>query len=95
MKAAAFAVFHILARGGGQLLGKRKIVALGQRLVERAGVHPDADGDACLPGGVEHGIGFRQAADVAGIDAQLRRAAARRLDGDGRIEVHVGHDGQR
>ena len=95
VKAPAFAVFHVLSRGGGQLLGKRKVVALGKRLVERAGVHADADRDARLPGGIEHGVGFRQAADVAWIDAQLRRAAARSLDGDGCIEVHVGHDGQR
>ena len=44
---------------------------------------------------VQHGIGFGQAPDVAGIDAQLRRAAFGGLDGDVRIEVDVGDHRQR
>ena len=92
VEAATLAVAHVVDGRACQLLRLREIVACGQLVVERARVHPDADGDARL---AQHGIGFGQAPDVAGIDAQLRRAAFGGLDGDVRIEVDVGDHRQR
>ena len=95
VEAATLAVAHVVDGRACQLLRLREIVACSQLVVERARVHPDADGDARLARRVQHGIGFGQAPDVAGIDAQLRRAAFGGLDGDVRIEVDVGDHRQR
>ena len=95
MEAAALAVTHVVGGRARQLLRLRKVVACGQLVVERARVHPDADGNARLARRVQHGIGFGQPPDVAGVDAQLRRAALGGFHGDSRIEVDVGDHRQR
>ena len=94
MEPAALAVFHVACDGSGELLRKREVAPRGEVLVKRARVHADTDGNACLTCGVEHGVGLCEAADVAGVDAQLGRPAARRLHGNLRVEVDVGHHGK-
>ena len=91
---AALAVFHVARGGRGELLRKREVAPRGEVLVKRARVHADADGNACLACGIEHGVGLCEAADVAGVDAQLGRPAARRLHGNLRVEVDVCHHGK-
>ena len=92
--AFVFEEAHILGSGSGQLLGQRQVVAGRQRVIERSGVHPDADRDTRRSRRGDPLTGGRQAADVAGVDAQLGRAAGRRLDGDAGVEMDVGHHGQ-
>ena len=88
----------MLAEGDGargelvaQAASRSSCVLLG----ERAGVDADADRDAGLAGGLDHGVDARHVADVAGVDAQLGGAGTRGVDGDGVVEVDVGDDRQR
>ena len=93
--AFVFEEAHVLGGGGGQLLGQRQVVAGRQRVIERSGVHPDADRNTRRSRRGDHLARRLQTADVAGIDAQLGRPASRRLNGDAGVEVDVGHHGQR
>ena len=92
--ALIFEEAHVFRGRGHQLLRQREILASCDGVIQRAGVHADADGDVRGGrGGDDLASGF-QAADVARVDAQLGRPAGRRLDGNAGVEVNVGHHGQ-
>ena len=95
MKASLFEMTHVVDGRSAELLGKREVGAAFQFLVERAGVHAHANGNAGLARRLDHGVGGVPSPDVAGVDAQLGGSATRRLDGNLRVEMHVGHHGKR
>ena len=59
--------------------------------LKAAGVHADADRDVPRTAGFGHGLDVLLPADVAGVDADLVRAARRRLKGEPVVEVDVRH----
>ncbi len=78
-----------------KLFGLRKIVALGNILLERTGVHADAN---CAPGSarsIDHGINLGPIADIAGIDAQLGSTSLNGTNGQLVIKVDIGNDRHR
>ena len=83
-----------MARRLCEFLGLRQVGTLLDGIVERTRIHADSNGNASLARCIDNGIGALPAADIARVDAQLRRAAPRRLDGDDMVEVDIGHHGQ-
>ena len=81
---------HVFDGRCGKLLGKREVGACLQRVVERAGVYADTNGNMGGASGFDDFVGLFPTANIARVDAQLRRAAASSFDGDTRIEMHVG-----
>ena len=85
---------HVLL-GRKRQLARQGLVEHSDGFVQRSGVHANADGNAGFARSVQHSVGLAPSANIAGVDAQLRGAAARSLDGDVRIKVDVGDNGKR
>ena len=66
-----------------------------QGLLQRAAVHPDADGDILLAASVGHRLHPVFAADVARVDAHLVRSGGNGLQGQLVVEVDIHHQWQR
>ena len=73
-------------------LGRRAAVAGEDVLLERAGVHADADRDAAVLRGGCDLADLGRGADVAGVDAEAVDAGLERGEGEAVVEVDVGDD---
>ena len=78
-----------------ELLGLRKLVALGDILLERAGVSADANRTARSAGSVDDGIDLSPIADITGIDAQLGGTSLDGADGELMVKVNIGDNRHR
>ncbi len=93
-KATVLEVPHERLARGDELLRQRKVAALRDVWVERAGVNANPNGDARLSGSVDYGVHAVHRTDVARVHPQRRRAALCRGNGEQVIEVDVSHHGQ-
>ena len=94
-KAAVLKVPHKALTRHHELLGLRKLAALGDILLERAGVDTDANRTARSAGGVDDGIDLSPIADITGIDAQLGGTSLDGADGELMVKVNIGNDWHR
>ena len=63
-----------------------------QMLLKAAGIHADANGTAMIARRLDHFLHAFLRSDIAGIDAQARRAGLRRFNGAPVVEMDIGHD---
>ena len=93
VKALGFQKLHVVE--GALHHGFHRIVRVVRPvlLVERAPVHPDADGDMVHLTAVHHRLHPVGRADVPRVDAELFAAVLHGGDGQPIVEVHVRHQG--
>ena len=78
-----------------ELLGLRKLVALGDILLERAGVDADANRTARGTRSIDHRVNLGPIADIAGIDAQFGGTGLDGADGELIVKVNIGDNRHR
>ncbi len=83
------------AQGAGrQGRGRGRPVFFQEVRLQRAGVHPQAQGHAPLPAGLQHLAGLLFAPEVAGVDADGVGPLFQGGQGQAVVEVDVGDEGQ-
>ena len=78
-----------------KLFGLRKIVALGNILLERTGVHANANRTPGSARSIDHGIDLGPIADIAGINAELGGTGLNGTNGELMVKVDIGNDRHR
>lgn len=78
-----------------KLFGLRKVIALGDILLKRAGVHANANRAPSGARGIDHGIDLGPIANVAGIDAELSGTGLHGANGELMVKVDIGNDRHR
>ena len=73
----------------------REVVALGNILLERAGVHTDANRAPGSARSIDHGIDLGPITDIAGINAELCGTGLDRTDRQLVVKVDIGNDWHR
>ena len=83
---------RVIERAFHHRFGTRLAVALQQFGLEASGVDADTHRAAMVLGRLHHLAHARRRADIAGIDAQARRACFGRLNGAAVVEMDIGDD---
>ena len=94
-KAAILKMFDETLARHHKLFGLRKVIALGDILLKRAGVHANANRAPSGARGIDHGIDLSPIANVAGIDAELSGTGLHGTNGEFMVKVDIGNDRHR
>ena len=94
-KAAILKMFDETLARHHELFGLREVVALGDILLKRTGVHANANRAPSGARGIDHGIDLSPIANVAGIDAELSGTGLHGTNGKFMVKVDIGNDRHR